>query len=67
MAWRAAATVLSFAALLLSVARSIVSFARSPVRVLGAAMIAGILTVAAIGAFNLSVAVALVAADIIAP
>jgi hypothetical protein len=51
MAWRAAASFVSFAILLLSITRAITSFARNPLRIVGAATLAGILTIAGIGAF----------------
>ena len=65
MAWRAAASLISLAILFLSMMRTTASVARNRLRVLGAAVVACILTVTAIGAFNLSVAFALAASDLI--
>lgn len=53
MAWRAAASLLSFAVFLVSVTRSVAVFARNPYRVLGAGVIAGILAITAFGAVSL--------------
>lgn len=52
MAWRAAASFLSFAMLLVSATRATAAFARSPYHVVGAGVIAGILAITAFGAFN---------------
>jgi hypothetical protein len=65
MAWRAAASFLSLAVLLLSITRAVAAFTRDPVRLIGAGVIAGILAITAIGALDLSVSIALAASSFV--
>lgn len=58
MGWRAAATVLSLAVLVLSFTRSATSIARSPLHLLGWTTVAAILAIAGIGAWQLTLTAA---------
>jgi hypothetical protein len=66
MAWRAAATFLSGAVFLLACFRIARTSSNDPVRLFAIGMVAAIVAIAAFGAFNLTLAVALLAGDVLA-